>query len=102
LNLGDEMKHVAIFALLALAGCGKQSEASRAPAAKEPVSPPVAGAAQSPMSGKGGEMKLIPIPQDKAQLAQLVSLGYTVHNDHMHPPGVKSCPFDKNGGSVIE
>jgi len=47
-------------------------------------------------------MKLIPIPKDKAQLSRLVSMGYTVHKDHMHPPGVKSCPFDRNGGSLIE
>jgi hypothetical protein len=96
------MKHFAILALLALAACGKQSEASHAPAPKGAVSLPAPAAAQSAMPGKGGEMKLIPIPKDKAQLARLVSLGYTIHNDHMHPPGVKSCPFDKNGGSVIE
>jgi hypothetical protein len=58
---------------------------------------------QSAMPAKvGTEMKLIPIPKDKAQLARLVSMGYTVHENHMHPPGVKSCPFDKKGGSVIE
>jgi hypothetical protein len=48
------------------------------------------------------EMHLIPIPKDKAQLARLLAMGYTIHQDHMHPPGVKSCPFDKGGGSVIE
>lgn len=55
------------------------------------------------MPGKGGaEMKLMPIPKDKAQLIRLLSMGYTIHEQHMHPPGVKSCPFDKQGGSVIE
>ena len=96
------MKHFVIFALLTLAACGKQSELSHPPAAKGPSSPPAAAPAQSAMPAKGAEMKLIAIPKDKAQLARLVSLGYTIHNDHMHPPGVKSCPFDKKGGSVIE
>jgi len=102
LELGDDMKHFAIIALLALAGCGKQADQTRAAAPTSSVALPTAGAAQSSMPGKGGEMKLIPIPKDKAQFTRLISLGYTVHDDHMHPPGVKSCPFDKNGSSVIE
>ena len=48
-----------------------------------------------------GEMEMIPVPKDKAQLARMVSMGYTVHENHMHPPGVKSCPLDKAGGSII-
>jgi hypothetical protein len=55
------------------------------------------------ISGKSPvEMKLIPIPTDKAQLKRLLAAGYTIHKDHMHPPGVKSCPFDKSGGGVVE
>jgi hypothetical protein len=96
------MKHFATLTLLAVAACGKQPEASRTPAGKGPVSLPASGAPQSAMRGKEGEMKLIPIPKDKAQLARLESLGYTIHNDHMHPPGVKSCPLDKSGASLIE
>jgi hypothetical protein len=48
------------------------------------------------------EMHLIPIPKDKAQLNRLLAMGYTVHKDHMHPPGVKECPLDKNSGGVVE
>jgi hypothetical protein len=29
-------------------------------------------------------------------------MGYTVHNDHMHPPGVRECPLDKAGASVVQ
>jgi hypothetical protein len=47
-------------------------------------------------------MHLIPIPKDKAQLDRLLAMGYTIHENHMHPPGVKECPFDKNGGGVVE
>jgi hypothetical protein len=32
----------------------------------------------------------------------MLAMGYTVHDDHMHPPGVKECPLDKEGGSVVQ
>lgn len=35
---------------------------------------------------------LMTVPADKAQLDRLLSLGYTVHDDHMHKPGVAACP----------
>jgi hypothetical protein len=98
------MTRVLLGLLLGLAACGKHTatpEAQQSPA--KPVAFPSIAAPQSAMPGKTrAEMKLIPIPKDKTQLAHLISMGYTVHHDHMHPPGVKSCPFDKNGGSLIE
>lgn len=98
------MKRLAIV-ILGLAACAKQADHKSAQqiASKAPALPAMP-AAQSPMpTGKAApEMKLIPIPKDRAQLARLVAMGYTVHQSHMHPPGVKSCPFDKNAGSIIE
>ena len=35
---------------------------------------------------------MIPIPKDQAQLKRLLAMGYTVHEDHLHAPGVTSCP----------
>lgn len=95
---------IVILSLLALTACAKQPDKQSAQQlpARAAEGPSIA-AAQSPMPAKaGGQMKEIPIPKDKAQLARLVSIGYTIHEDHMHPPGVKSCPLDKNGGSVVE
>jgi hypothetical protein len=92
------MKCLAIFLLVALAACGRQADPKPAQAQA------AAGmaAAQSMMPGKAGaEMHMIPIPKDKAQLDRLLAMGYTIHQDHMHPPGVKECPFDKNSGSVV-
>lgn len=98
------MKRLAIV-ILGLAACAKQPDHKRAPqiAPKAPALPAMPSA-QSPMrAGKAAtEMKLIPIPKDKAQLARLVAMGYTIHQNHMHPPGVKSCPFDKKAGSLID
>ena len=104
LERGEQMKLAAILFVLALAACGKQESANSSHQhPSKPVALPSPSAAQSAMPGKAAmEMKLIPIPKDKAQLARLVEMGYTIHQDHMHPPGVNSCPFDKKGGSVIE
>ena len=44
---------------------------------------------------------MIPVPTDKAQLERVLAMGYTVHEDHMHAPGVKECPFNM-GGSVVQ
>lgn len=96
------MKRLRIFFLLGVAACTKHANDHSAQPSK-PATPPSLPASQSAMRGKAPmEMKLIPVPKDKAQLARLVAMGYTVHQNHMHPPGVNSCPFDKKGGSVIE
>ena len=97
------MKWPTIFLLLGLAACTRHDHQDRAQQrSSKPLALASTPTAQA-MPGKAPmEMKLIPIPKDKAQLARLIAMGYTVHRDHMHPPGVKSCPFDKSGGSVIE
>jgi tRNA G26 N,N-dimethylase Trm1 len=47
------------------------------------------------------KMTMMEIPADKRQLERLLAMGYSVHENHMHPPGVKNCPFDM-GGSVVQ
>ena len=44
---------------------------------------------------------MIPVPSDKVQLERMLTMGYTVHEDHLHSPGVKECPFNM-GGSVVQ
>lgn len=89
--------------LIGLVACSKEPQRKPALASPNTAELPAAPAMQSRASGKvAAEMKMIPIPKDKAQLARLISIGYTVHENHLHPPGVNSCPFDKNGASVIE
>jgi hypothetical protein len=43
---------------------------------------------------------VLEVPDDKQQLKRLLALGYTVHEDHLHPPGMKQCPFNMGGGVV--
>ena len=97
------MRWFAIFLLFGVAACGKQADppvqqhsAKAAPVAK--------AASKSMAAGKQGMAMsaMIPIPRDKAQLDRMLAMGYTVHQDHMHPPGVKECAFDKGGGSVVQ
>lgn len=96
------MKRLAIV-ILGIGACAKQADEKSTQQVPSKALALPTPTAQSAMPGKAGaEMKLIPIPKDKAQLARLVSMGYTVHQNHMHPPGVKSCPFDKNAGSLVE
>jgi hypothetical protein len=54
------------------------------------------------VGAKQAAMHSIPVPKDKAQLDRMLAMGYTVHEDHMHPPGVKECPLDKAGSSVVQ
>lgn len=53
---------------------------------------PVAIAAAMPSSGQSKTPLWIPIPKDKAQLQRLLAMGYKIHEDHLHAPGVTSCP----------
>jgi hypothetical protein len=94
------MRRFAIFLLFGLAACGKQADPAAPPevakSAARPAAQPAPGAMPAAME------KMIPVPKDKAQLNRMLAMGYTVHEDHMHPPGVKECAFDKAGGSVIQ
>lgn len=45
--------------------------------------------------------KVIPMPRVQAELDRLILAGFTPHDDHLHPPGVKSCPMADEGGAVM-
>ncbi|HVM21874.1 MAG TPA: hypothetical protein VM308_01040 [Sphingomicrobium sp.] len=95
------MRRTAIVLALLLWGCGRGGdapasapEAQPGPAAADTMAAPAGG--QSPMKAA-----LIEVPGDKQQLERMLAMGYTVHEDHMHAPGVKECPFNM-GGSVVQ
>ena len=97
------MKRFAIFLLLGIAASTRHADPKSAPTVPKSAALPSPAAGQSMIPAKAmAEMHLIPIPKDKAQLNRLLAMGYTVHKDHMHPPGVKECPLDKNSGGVVE
>ena len=96
------MKLLPILVLLGVAACGKEAD----PAAQQPPTQPAAvtpAASQPKVDGKPAmaQAAMIPVPADKAQLERMLTMGYTVHEDHLHSPGVKECPFNM-GGSVVQ
>ena len=93
------MKRIALVLAFSLTACGKDA----APPVQSPKASAPATSAMPTMASKPKTMeRMIPVPTDKAQLKRMLALGYTVHEDHMHPPGVKECAFDKAGGSVVQ
>lgn len=88
------MRLLVALLVLGAAACGQQPETKEAVVASAPadmaLAPPVAPR----------KSMLVPMPEDKAALLRLEAMGYTVHDDHLHMPGVKACPMDMSGGPV--
>jgi hypothetical protein len=95
---GADMKRFALVLAFSLGACGKGSAPpEQAPKASAPATSAIPTMASKPMAME----RMIPVPTDKAQLKRMLTMGYTVHEDHMHSPGVNECAFDKTGGSVV-
>jgi len=93
------MKRIALVLAFSLTACGEDA----APPVQSPKASAPATSAMPTMASKPKTMeRMILVPTDKAQLKRMLAMGYTVHEDHMHPPGVKECAFDKAGGSVVQ
>ena len=73
-------------AFLTIAACSEQREAE--PTAPAPGAQlPAAAGASAPQTSA-----LMAMPEDPEALKRLQAMGYTVHEDHLHAPGVTSCP----------
>jgi hypothetical protein len=95
------MRRFAVLLALAAGACGNEGEQTPdAPAQDATATAPMGP--QSTVAGNAAAAKpaMLEVPADKAQLERLTALGYTVHDEHLHPPGVKECPFDMGGGVV--
>lgn len=44
---------------------------------------------------------VVPTPTDQAELDRMILAGYTPHADHLHPPGVKTCPLAQGNDAVM-
>lgn len=95
------MRFLAIMLFVGLVACGKEADQRSAQSVAKPTA--ASAVAGSMMAGKPGPVNaaMIPVPADKRQLERMLAMGYTVHEDHMHAPGVKECPFNM-GGSVVQ
>jgi hypothetical protein len=91
---------MAVLLVLGVSACGQAKD----PAVKQQ---PMQAVPQSMPTGTmptgkpaASNAAIIAVPEDKQQLQRLLAMGYTVHEDHMHPPGMKECPFNMGGGVV--
>lgn len=83
------MRALAGLILLTLISCAPEREPGRE-AAAAPVAAidiPAAARARSAQS-----TPLMEKPEDPDELKRLEAMGYTIHDDHLHAPGVTACP----------
>ncbi len=82
-----------IVLLLALGACSQQpaqeARQTAAPVAA-PAPAPVAQAATP--TAPAVQAAMISVPSDPGKLKKLEAMGYTAHMDHLHAPGVTTCP----------
>lgn len=72
------------------------------PQAEEPPRTEAVIAAPDPAGDRQSKpAQLIPKPKDQAELDRLTLAGYTPHADHLHAPGVKSCPLAQGNEAVM-
>lgn len=93
---GFAMKRLMLLIALAGSGCERESQgdaAARMPAATQAMLPTDTRKSQPP--------KVIPMPKDQAELDRMILAGYTPHANHLHPPGVKTCPLTQGGEAVM-
>lgn len=91
---GMAMNRLMLLIALAVSGCGTEPDAAApAPAATEAGLPAETRQSQPP--------KVVPMPKDQAELDRMILAGYTPHADHLHPPGVKTCPLTQGGEAVM-
>lgn len=90
------MKPLLIIIAIGIAACDRGSPDTAAvpvPTAPDALLPGQAPAKQS--------ASVVPKPKDQAQLDRMILAGYTPHADHLHPPGVASCPLTKGSDVVM-
>ncbi len=79
--------------LLALGACSQQPaeqsrETAEAPAQAQAQAPAPAATPAAPVIPAA----MISVPTDPTKLKKLEAMGYTAHMDHLHAPGVTTCP----------
>lgn len=88
------MRQLFVLATIALSGCGEQGPRDTAPAETVKELVPADRRVSRPA-------QLIPLPKDQAEVDRLILLGYTPHADHLHLPGVESCPMSGGNEAVM-
>lgn len=90
------MKRLVLLISLAASACNQEPQ--RNPAAPDPAATDVMLPADARQSQPP---KVVPMPKDQAELDRMILAGYTPHGNHLHPPGVKSCPLAQGSEAVM-
>ena len=94
------MRHVSMLLVLGLWACGKDADPPQQQSPTQTAAPASVPRATMPGKPAATQMAMMEVPDDKQQLERMLAMGYTVHENHLHSPGVKECPFDMGGGVV--
>jgi hypothetical protein len=87
-----------ILMLIALGSCGCERQVDRESASPDPASLNQMLADKAPVSKPP---QVLPMPKDQAELDRMILAGYTPHGNHVHAPGVKSCPLAQGDKAVM-
>ena len=90
------MRHLLLLVALGAFACNQAPEERSS--ASRPAAPPEIIATGAPQSKAP---LVLPMPKDQKELDRLILAGYTPHGEHLHPPGVKSCPLAKEGNDAV-
>ena len=83
------------IALVACACDRDPGESAAAPSASMPAQSGAKPTAQSKAP------LVAPMPKDQAEIDRMILAGYTPHGTHLHPPGMKKCPLEKEGNAAV-
>lgn len=83
---------IIMAALLLLRACAPEGEAARDEGAAGPAAPPAGEVTAQAQPVPRQSSMLMSVPGDPQALKKLEAMGYTVHDDHLHAPGVTACP----------
>ena len=90
------MKRLVLLIVLAASACNEEPQRNAA------VSMPAAANVMLPAQSRQSQPpKVIPMPKDQAELDRMILAGYTPHGNHLHAPGVKSCPLAQGNEAVM-
>ena len=89
------MRFLALLAAVGAAACDREPDGERNQRVPAPATFPSNEVRQSRPA------QLLPLPTDEAERDRLILAGYTPHADHLHPPGVKSCPLAQGKEAVM-
>jgi hypothetical protein len=90
------MKVLLPLILVMASGCDREPQSGSTAS-----TPAATGASLSEDTRRSQPPSVVPKPADQVELDRMILAGYTPHADHLHAPGVKTCPLAQGGDAVM-